>query len=232
MGYSFYGIKLFNLLRIHIITEEFFSTMFNTRDVLNSIQNQFTINSFSYINFQKKDNPADISYIVNNFLKAEFNRLNIRVNDIFVDYAFESKYFVKNPSMLENLYGLKNDLSAKNDLLFIIGENTENDEGLLNYMDKDTSINTNYIIRHYRKSDYTYDKNFNPIYFYDFEYENEIENKAIRMIDEKDAFIKNIKNNDDIDLDVKSDFSLEFISNVFLDQSKYIVKDLITFDRI
>ena len=104
---------------------------------------------------------------------------------------------------------------------------------MLNYIDKDISINTNYIIRHYRKSDYTYDKNFNPIYFYDFEYENEIENKAIRMIDEKkDGFIKSIKNNDDIDLDVKSEFSLEFISNVFFDESKYIVKDLITFDRI
>ena len=74
---------------------------------MNSIQNHFTINSFSYINFQKKDNPADISYIVNSFLKAEFNRLNIKVNDIFVDYAFESKYFVKNPSMLEKFIWIK-----------------------------------------------------------------------------------------------------------------------------
>ena len=36
------------------------------------------------------------------------------------------------------------------------------------------------------------------------------------MIDEKDGFIKSIKNNDDLDLDVKSDFLLSLFQIFFL----------------
>ena len=53
--------------------------------------------------------------------------------------------------MQKSLSGLKNNLSNKTDLLFIIGENSENDEGLLNYLEKGISINSNYVIRHRKK---------------------------------------------------------------------------------
>ena len=228
--YQFMNVPIFKILR-GVLSPAYINNIFNSLTIVSKILKNYRVENF-YLTIKDSDyNQIDISILINDILLTKFKKLSTNIKKLTTGKK-PTVYHPKIKNISSDLFKkIENDFDQKSRILFLINNSTENEEILLKILNEKKVKNINYILKNERGNSYKNENKFSPLFFYDFPWsENRFDNEINKISVIKNWFYDNGFQNE-INEYFSSNYFCELFNSIFFDQSYYIIKDLLIFEK-